>query len=87
MTTYLLFGESASGLFEEGEYNQMMREKGYELFTVVQGETDPLDLLESYDGYLGYMILSEDEYNFIRELEDKYEKGELIEDKVNGYID
>jgi len=70
-TTFIVFGEEAVRLFEQGESAASVRqayEDGdirYDTFKYKQGVSTIGGLLSSFMGWYDYAIISEDEYNIL----------------------
>jgi hypothetical protein len=72
-TKYLLFGsEICDILFNEDIHAviQAIEEcnlSSYDTY-VLRPDTNPLELLSAYEGYNGYVVISEEEYNLINSI-------------------
>jgi len=65
--TYYLFGEDACREFEEEGIDSVVEryednDLTYETFKFIDGVTNSASLIESYDGWNGYAILTQEEY-------------------------
>lgn len=69
MTTYFLFGELASKTYLHYGVDEVIAQLDSLDCTVCKhtANDSALDLLEAYDGWGGYSILNEDEYEKLKE--------------------
>jgi len=67
MTHYFLFGtEACQSLLHDGEeatLEFLREESGWDVFKFIEGDSCPVDLLTSYDGWGDYSTISEEFYN------------------------
>lgn len=69
MTTYFLFGEIATRVYSYYGIDSVIRQLDSIDCTVCKhtANDSALDLLEAYDGWGGYAIITEDEYEKLKE--------------------
>jgi hypothetical protein len=69
MTTYFLFGAIATQVYFDYGMESVIRQLDSLECTVCKhtANDSALDLLEAYDGWGGYAIINEDEYEMLKE--------------------
>lgn len=69
ITTYFLFGQEASDIYLKSDFDELLEEIEDLQFAICKHSSNDsvLDLLEAYDGWNGYAIISEEEYNTLKQ--------------------
>lgn len=69
MTTHFLFGETASKIYLDHGIDEVLARLDSLDCTVCKhtSSDSALDLLEAYDGWSGYAIINQDEYEKLKE--------------------
>ena len=69
ITTYFLFGQEASDIYLNNDFDELLEEIEDLHFAVFKHTANDsvLDLLEAYDGWGGYAIITEEEYNTLKQ--------------------
>jgi hypothetical protein len=69
ITTYFLFGQEAADIYLNNEFDELLEDIEDLHFTICKHSSNDnaLDLLEAYDGWGGYAIINQDEYEILKE--------------------
>jgi len=67
MERYFLFGKNVTSAYEDGDLKEVivaMHNEPWDYF-VWDNDSDPMDLLSVYDGFDGYVEMSEKDYKYL----------------------
>lgn len=69
ITTYFLFGQEAADIYLNNEFDELLEDIEDLHFAICKhtANDSALDLLEAYDGWNGYAIITEEEYNTLKQ--------------------
>jgi hypothetical protein len=70
ITTYFLFGKEATDIYLDNEFDELLEEID-DIHCAVYKHTSGdsvIELINTYDGWGGYAIITEGEYNILKEL-------------------
>jgi len=69
ITTYFLFGQEASDIYLNNDFDELLEDIEDLHFTICKHTANDsvLDLLEAYDGWGGYAVITEEEYNTLKQ--------------------
>jgi hypothetical protein len=67
MDRYFLFGKNVTSAYEDGDLEGvigLMRTEPWDYFVWTK-DSSPMELLETYDGFDGYVEMTKDDYNYL----------------------
>lgn len=70
MTTYFLFGKEATEIYLNDDFDELLEDIDDIQYAIRKhGPGDSaIDLIAAYDGWGGYAIITEEQYNTLKEL-------------------
>jgi hypothetical protein len=69
-TTYhFIFGQEASDIYLNNDFNELLEDIENIQFAIckITPNDSPIDIISAYDGWGGYAIITEEEYNILHE--------------------